>query len=223
MRADTHGSNWDEIWSEFDAREGARIKATTPSATPIAPTLAPKPQHLEAATETVVARWGFGRLMRVAAVMVCTAVAFYAGSPVASAVQFAAAIQRGDATTLAHHIDWPSLRPALDAALAAEVQRNDSEPMPGFIAGMAQDIAQRLAPPEGFATPPRLAASAMPPAREMLSRVRMLEAGLWQVTLPMPNMGDRPARLTLALTDVARLRWEVQAIELPTQLPARFR
>jgi hypothetical protein len=34
---------------------------------------------------------------------------------------------------------------------------------------------------------------------------------------------DRSAKLTLALTDVARLRWEVQAIQLPPQLPARFR
>ena len=168
---------------------------------------------------------GFGRFKRVAAVILCTMVAVYAGSPVASAVQVAAAIQRGDAAALAYHIDWPSLRPALNAALAAEAQRNDSQPMPAFITGMADDMAERLSSPAGLAMllNERLAAGGVQPARDMLTRVRMLEAGLWEVTLTSPNVPDRSAKLTLALTDVARLRWEVQAIELPAQLPARFR
>ncbi|MEI6158941.1 MAG: DUF2939 domain-containing protein [Roseococcus sp.] len=168
---------------------------------------------------------GFGRMKRVLALMACTLVAVYAGSPVASAVQVAAAIQRGDAAALAHYIDWNTLRPALNAALAAEAQRNDSQPMPAFITNMAQDMAERLSSPAGLAVllNERLAAGGVHPARDMLSRVRMLEAGLWEVTLTSTNVPDRSATLTLALTDVARLRWEVQAIQLPAQLPARFR
>lgn len=168
---------------------------------------------------------GLGRFRRVLALMACTMVAVYAGSPVASAVQVAAAIQRGDAAVLAHYIDWNSLRPVIASALAAEAQRNDAQPMPGFITDMAQDLAERLASPAGLAQllNERLAATGTQPARDMLSRVRVLEAGLWEVTLTSPNVPDRSAKLTLALTDPMRLRWEVQAIELPAQLPARLR
>lgn len=168
---------------------------------------------------------GLGRIKRVVALMACTVIAVYAGSPVASAVQVAAAIQRGDAAALAHYIDWNTLRPALNAALAAETQRHDSQPMPDFITGMASEMAERLSSPAGLALllNQRLAPGAAQPARDMLSRVRMLEAGLWEVTLTSTQVPDRSAKLTLALTDVARLRWEVQAIQLPPQLPARLR
>ena len=167
---------------------------------------------------------GFGWFQRVIVVILCTMVAVYAGSPMASAMQIAAAIQRGGAAALAHHIEWQSLRPALDAALAAEVQRNDRQPMPNFITGMAQDMAERFSSPAGLG----ILLSERPannpqPAREMLSRVRMLEAGLWEVTLNSPTSPDRSVKLTLALTDMARLRWEVQAIELPAQPPTRLR
>lgn len=168
---------------------------------------------------------GLGRFKRVIALMACTAIAVYAGSPVASAVQVAAAIQRGDAAALAHYVDWNTLRPALNAALAAETQRHDGQAMPDFITGMASDMAERLSSPAGLAVllNQRLAPGAAQPARDMLSRVRMLEAGLWEVTLTSTQVPDRSAKLTLALTDVARLRWEVQAIQLPAQLPARLR
>jgi hypothetical protein len=170
-------------------------------------------------------RKGLGRFKKVIALMACTVIAVYAGSPVASAVQVAAAIQRGDAAALAHYIDWNTLRPALNAALAAETQRHDSQPMPDFITGMATEMADQLSSPAGLALllNQRLAPGAAHPARDMLSRVRMLEAGLWEVTLTSTQVPDRSAKLTLALTDVARLRWEVQAIQLPPQLPARFR
>ena len=171
---------------------------------------------------------GLGRFKRTIAMMVCTLVAVYAGSPVASAVQVAAAIQRGDAAALAQHVDWASLRPALAAALSAEAQSNASQPMPDFISGMAQDMAGRLASPAGLAVllnerlaVPRGGSSA--PAREMLSHVRMVDAGLWEVTLSSPDAPNRSAKLTLALADAVRLRWEVRAIELPTRTQIRAR
>jgi hypothetical protein len=168
---------------------------------------------------------GLGRVKRVVALTACTVLAVYAGSPVASAVQVAAAIQRGDAAALAHHIDWNTLRPALNAALAAETQRRDGQPMPDFITGMASEMAERLSSPAGLALllNQRLTPGAAQPARDMLSRVRMLEAGLWEVTLTSTQVPDRSAKLKLALTDLARLRWEVQAIQLAPQLPARLR
>lgn len=168
---------------------------------------------------------GLGRFKRTIALMVCTMVAVYAGSPVASAVQVAAAIQRGDAAALAQHVDWVSLRPALAAALAAEAQSNDSQPMPDFISGMAQDMAVRLASPAGLAVllNERLAMVGTLPAREMLGRVRMVEAGLWEVTLSSPDAPNRSTKLTLALVDAVRLRWEVRAIELPSRTQLRMR
>ena len=268
MSATTCSKAWDDIWSEFDARQDSSssfakpmtpgVGALTPhQAEPLPPGARGAPDRLNqlivmkrnktlprrrsfldspADARTTQAephrpiatnppKRGFGRFKRVIAVILLTMVAVYTGSPMASAVQVAAAIQRGGAAALAHHIEWQSLRPALNAALAAEVQRNDSQPMPSFITGMAQDMAERLSSPAGLGIllSERLPASGAQPAREMLSRLRMLEAGLWEVTLNSPNAPDRSVKLTLALTDVARLRWEVQAIELPAQLPSRLR
>jgi hypothetical protein len=144
---------------------------------------------------------------------------------VASAVQVAAAIQRGDADALAQYIDWSTLRPALNAALEAETQRPESQPMPSFITAMTTDMAERLSSPAGLAAllNQRLAPGGAQPARDMLSGVRMREAGLWDVTLTSTQAPERSAKLTLALTDVTRLRWEVQAIQLPQPGTARPR
>ena len=82
-----------------------------------------------------------------------------------------------------------------------------------------------MASPAGLAVllNERLAANGTQPAREMVSGVRMLDAALWEVTLSSPQSPERSARLTLALTDPMRLRWEVRAIELPARFPARGR
>lgn len=210
----TCANTWDEVWAEFDAREAARARLANPAAMapPPAPRAPPRPRR----------PWRFRRAL---AVMACIAGAAYAGAPVASAVQMAAAIQRGDAAALAPHVEWNTLRPAVEAALAAEMQRNAAAPMPDFITGMAREMTERLASPAGLAAllHERLATGGVPSAREMSSRVRMLEAGLWEVTLASVHRPDRSASLTLALTDPMRLRWEVQAIQLPGPPPARFR
>lgn len=233
-------NTWDEVWAEFDARQAARCETSDPAAiaagaTPAAPRKKPagrlrgliqaRGNRADATPRQAPPGQGRRHVKRVLAVMACTLVAVYAGSPVASAVQVAAAIQRGDAAALAHHIDWNTLRPALNAALAAETQRNSAAPMPDFITGMAQDMAERLATPAGLAAllNERLAAGGPQPARDMLSRLRPIEPGLWEVTLTSADGPGRSATLTLALTDPMRLRWEVQAIQLPALLPLRFR
>lgn len=227
-------NTWDEVWAEFDAREAARApqkpRAPEPAKTALLPLAEPplsltQPGISEVTCLGVIAPRRRSRLPRVFALMACTLVAIYAGSPVASAVQVAAAIQRGDAATLAQHVDWTTLRPALDVALTAEMQRNASQPMPDFITGMARDMAERLASPTGVALllNEQMAAGGTQPARDMLSRLRMLETGVWEVTLNSGQAPDRSARLTLALTDAMRLRWDVQAIEFSSQPPARWR
>lgn len=227
-------NTWDEVWAEFDAREAVRAaqkpRAPEPAKAAPQPMAEPppgstKPGISELTCPGPIAPRRRSRLPRILALMACTLVAVYAGSPVASAVQVAAAIQRGDAAALAQHVDWTTLRPALDAALTAEMQRNARQPMPDFITAMARDKAERLASPTGVALllNEQMAAGGAQPARDMLSRLRMLETGVWEVTLNSGHAPDRSARLTLALTDAMRLRWDVQAIEFSSQPPARWR
>lgn len=252
MSATARINTWDEIWAEFDAREAARAAQETSSSS-AGQTPAPEPtraatralaqprrtglpQDPAAVGANGAGRWHSTqprrqdkprrtrRLPRIIVLLACTLVAVYAGSPVASAVQVAAAIQRGDTAALAQHVDWTTLRPALDVALAAETQRNASQPMPDFILGMARDMAERLASPAGLALLlDGRSAGGVQPARDLLSRMRMLEAGLWEVTLASGHVPDRSARLTLALSDAMRLRWDVQAIEFSSSSPARLR
>jgi hypothetical protein len=157
---------------------------------------------------------GFRRLLALIGVGLVT---LYAASPMALAVQVAAAIQRGDAEALADHVDWESLRPALAAALSARARDQEPRPMPAFIADMARDMAARLSEPEALAglLTTHLGQARGGSAREMLGRVRILEAGLWEVELSPPRAPQRATRLTLALADPLRLRWEVRAITLP--------
>lgn len=199
-------SSWDEIWAEFDARQAARgaVPVTSPRTGAAEP---PRPGV---------------RLRRLLA-LICVALAgLYLLSPVASALQVGAAIQRGDAAALAAQIDWDSLRPALAAELSARARDQEPRPMPAFIAGMAQDMAARLSEPEVLAGLLNAQFAQGGPAREMLGRVRILAAGLWEVELSPPQAPHRGARLTLALADPWRLRWEVRAITLPSRAGTRL-
>lgn len=199
-------SNWDEVWAEFDARQAVR------GAVPVPPPRTGTAELPRPATS----------LRRLLA-LICVALAgLYLLSPVASALQVGAAIQRGDAAALAGQIDWDSLRPALAAELSARARGQEPRPMPAFIAGMAHDMAARLSEPEALAGLLNAELAQGGPAREMLGRVRILAAGLWEVELSPPRAPQRVARLTLALADPWRLRWEVRAITLPSQAGTRF-
>lgn len=208
MRVSTCSNSWDDIWAEVDSRDSVRRQLAKPVV---------METHATQCSRQAAPKKRFRGCKRAVAVILCAVVAVYMGAPVASAVQVSAAIQRGQAAALANQIDWQSLRPAINAALAAEKQRNDSQLMPAFISAMAEDLAERLSSPAEIATMLGAGptASGAQPERDMLSRVRILEAGLWEVTLTSPHAADRSVRLTLALTDVARLRWDVQAIDFP--------
>jgi hypothetical protein len=205
MSGTTASNSWDEIWAEFDARHGARR---------VAPARAPRAATRVRTRPTT----GFRRLLALIGVGLVT---LYAASPMAAAVQVAAAIQRGDAEALAGHVDWESLRPALAAALSARARDQEPRPMPAFIAGMARDMAARLSEPDALAGLLNGSLAHGGSAREMLGRVRILEAGLWEVELSSPMAPQRATRLTLALADPLRLRWEVRGIELPSRAASR--
>lgn len=205
MAGTTASNSWDEIWAEFDARQPARPAAPKRATHPRAPA-APRPAA------------GLRRLVA----LICLALGgLYLLSPLASALEVGAAIQRGDAERLARHLDRESLRRAVAATLAGRAREGDPRPMPGFITGMAQDMATRLAHPETLAGLLNARLAHPGPARELLGRVRILEKNLWQVALAPPQAPERAIWLTLALADPLRLRWEVRSLELPSN-PGRW-
>lgn len=205
MSGTTAANSWDEVWAEFDARQPAR--AILPSRVP----------RTVPAAERQRPAAGFRRLL----VLICFALGtLYALSPVAAALQVAAAIQRGDSEALASRVDWDSLRPALGAALSARARDQEARPMPAFIEEMARGMASKLSEPEALAELLNTHLAQAGPARELLGRLRILEAGLWEVELTRPGVHPRATRLTLALADPWRLRWEVRSIALPSHAAA---
>jgi hypothetical protein len=162
MSGTTASNSWDEIWAEFDARQPARVAAPAKTFHPVA----------RAGTRRF---FGFRRLLA----MICLGLAgLYVTSPVASALQVAAAIQRGDAEALATYVDWNSLRPAMAAELSARARDEETRPMPAFIAGMARDMAARLSDPDTLAGLLNAHLAQDGTAREMLGRVRIRGVGL---------------------------------------------
>jgi hypothetical protein len=145
----------------------------------------------------------------------------YLVSPIASAVQFAAALQRADRATIANHVDWSQLRPTLEAKLADLTAARLGGPAPPFLAGMQQDMAARLASPEGLASAlsQHLAAGADTRPHTLLRNVRPVDATRWEVSLASPNAPASLVTLTLQLTDPWMLNWQVVGVGLPAPVP----
>lgn len=204
MSGTAASNSWDEIWAEFDARQP--LRGIVARAAPARAMALARPAR------------GVRRLLTLIAVL---SLGLYLASPVASALQFASAIQRGDAQALAGQVDWAALRPALTAALAHAARESEPRPMPAFVAGMARDMAVRLAEPEALARLLNEQLAQGGPAREMLGRVRIHGPRSWDIALASPHAPGRPMRITLALADPLRLRWEVRAIELPSRATLR--
>ncbi|TCH99006.1 DUF2939 domain-containing protein [Roseococcus sp. SYP-B2431] len=201
MSGTTASNSWDEIWAEFDARQPVHRAA---------PARAPEGEARRRRRPAA----GLRRLLALIGVGLATV---YIISPVASAVQVASAIQRGDSGALAGHVDWESLRPAMAAVLSARARDQEERPMPAFIAGMARDMAAQLSGADALTEllKTQLGHGGTGSARDMLGRVRIVGLDAWEVELSAPRFPRRSARLTLGLTDPWRLRWEVRAIDLP--------
>jgi len=142
-------------------------------------------------------------------------------SPIASAVQFAAALQRADAATIAGHVDWSRLRPALEAKLADLTASRLSGSAPAFLVGMQQDMAARLASPEGLASAlqQHLATGPGTHPHALLRHVRPVDATRWEVSLASPDAPESVVTLTLQLTEPWLLNWQVVGVGLPAPAP----
>ncbi|HEV7458768.1 MAG TPA: DUF2939 domain-containing protein [Roseococcus sp.] len=226
------GSLWDEVWNDYDRRVAVRAGPHRPtSPTPSAACALPGP----AATATAAAGsagphrpwrllqrlrprglWGWRRTALAALALVCA----YLGSPIASAVQFAVAVQRADPATIASQVDWSLLRPGIEARLTEMASARLTGPPPAFLEELRSSLADRLASPEGLA---RVLAHHLPPEGNTGFGRAMRQAwpitpGLWQVSLASPEAPHQAVRLTLRLTDPLALQWAVVGVELPGRL-----
>lgn len=204
-------STWDEVWAEYDARTAPR---TPPPARP-APQPAPvrvKPFRLQWPR-----RWGPRRsLLALGALL-----GVYLVSPIASAVQFAAALQRADPATISGHVDWSQLRPALETRLADLTAARLDGSAPAFLVGMQQDMATRLASPTGLASAlnQHLAAAAGTYPYALLRHARPVDATRWEVSLASPDAPESLVTLTLQLTEPWQLSWRIVGVQLPAPVP----
>lgn len=212
-------SLWDEVWKDYDRRAAVHAAPRRPA--PIAPRPSP-PSRRPAAPRRpwrllahFIPRrlWGWRRSALALLALVC----LYLGSPIASAVQFAVAVQRADPATLASRVDWSLLRPGVEARLTEIASTHLSGPVPAFLEELKSSLADRLASPEGLA---RVLAHHLPPEGgtgfgQAMRQARPITPGLWQVSLASPHAPHQPVRLTLRLTDPLALQWAVVAVELP--------
>lgn len=220
LRADR--SLWDEVWNDYDRRAAVQAALCRPTAPAPRPSPPPQRQAAPRRPRRIFPRllprrlWGWRRSTLALLALVC----LYLGSPIASAVQFAVAVQRADPATLASRVDWSLLRPGIEARLTEIASTHVSGPPPAFLEELKSSLADRLASPEGLA---RVLAHHLPPEGgtgfgQAMRQARPISPGLWQVSLASPHAPHQPVRLTLRLTDPLALQWAVVAVELPGRL-----
>jgi len=217
-------SLWDEVWDEYDARMAARgLRPASPFAATLPHAAVPPAAHPAAAPPRRPARflpWPRGWGLRRATLALVALTGLYLTSPIASAVQFAAAVQRADPATLAERVDWTLLRPGIEARLSEITRARLAGSPPAFLLGMQSALADRLSSPEGLAAllAHHLPAEGAASFGQALRQARPLSPGMWQVTLASPQAPQQMVRLTLRLTDPWSLRWAVVGVELPGPL-----
>lgn len=190
---------WDEVWAEYDARH-PRLPPK-----PATPPLPAREQH-PARAPRAPRRWRW----RLLVTGLAAALLAYAASPLAAAVQIAAAVQRADGAAMVPQVDWERLRPAIEARLEAMAAQRLDGPAPAFVRQMQAELAAQLASPQGLgALVGGAGARGEAPAREWLQAAQPLDGGRWSVTLARPEAPTRATTLTLELQDPLRLRWQV--------------
>lgn len=199
---------WDQVWAEYDVRRG---KAPAPPPRPQAP----------AGRSRRGAAWG-RRLRGLAALgIVCGATAF-ATAPILTAARVGQALAAGDVAGLEAAVDWQTLSPALRQGMDAAV-RDSGGGAAAFLAGMADEMAQGMATPQGLLAVmrERLPAGTGVGGMAMIGAIRPVEGGRWQVALHAPGESREALTVTLALRDALSWRWRVVGVEVPAALQER--
>jgi len=215
-------SLWDEVWQDYDRRAAVHAAPPQPSAPAPRPSPRPRlpavPRRPWRLISHVLPRrlWGWRRSTLALLALIC----LYLVSPIASAVQFAVAVQRADPAILASRVDWSLLRPGIEARLTEIASTHLSGPAPAFLEELKSSLADRLASPEGLA---RVLAHHLPPEGgtgfgQAMRQAWPITPGLWQVSLASPHAPQQSVRLTLRLTDPLALQWAVVGVELPGRM-----
>ena len=183
---------WNDIWAEYDASRQVQASETIPAP----PVRRRRPRFLRFA----------------AAACLMGLVVAYAGAPFLAAATLGEALAAGDAQGLEQRVDWASLGPQFAASLNTQPLSPQAD---RFLGGMARDVAQGMASPEGLLGLVRDRLPRGAGGFGMIGAVRPLDARHWQVALHAPGEADSALHVTLALQDPLRMRWQVVGMELP--------
>jgi hypothetical protein len=144
------------------------------------------------------------------------ATAGYAVLPVLAAARIGEALLAGDAAGLDAAVDWGRLPEGLDRAMSESIAQH-SGPAATFLMGMAEEIRQGLATPSGLMMLARDRLPAHQPANGlgMIGAIQPLDGMRLRVDLHASGENRQAFSITLALTDVFRMRWQVVGVNLP--------
>lgn len=209
QRAMMSDSEWDEVWSDYDARQPAA--APPPAARPARPSFA-EPAAPTSARPAIPPR--LGRMMAWA--LLPLAALAWIGAPYATAWHLATALEGRDHETLARHVNPAALQGAVRAALNPAVA--EGEQANAFLAAMADDIAA------GWATPAALAevarARGVRPGATTEGVRRAMPVGLTRFEMPLHGAAS-PMTLQLELKQEGLApRWQVTGVRLDQAAPA---
>lgn len=188
---------WEQVWQEYDARRQAPQAACAVPAAP--PERRRRPR-------------GRGLRMLLACCIVCSATG-YAVAPLLAAARLGEALAEGDTAWLTEAVDWRSISPGLSATMLADAGSHDGRAA-AFLRGMAEDVAQGMATPDGLTglLRGRLPRGASGPG--MIGSFRPLDATRWEVALHAPGERLSALNVTLSLRDPLRMRWQVTGMAL---------
>ncbi len=185
---------WEEIWREYD-----QGRPVSPPARPVPATIPPAPRRRSS-------------LLRVAGAMgLLGLIGTYLAAPFVAAATLGEALARGDAAGLETQVDWARLAPQFAEGLGSQPLSPQAD---RFLAGMARDVAQGMATPEGLIAALRDRLPRDAGGFGMIGAVRPLGAREWQVSLHAPGEADRALSVTLALQDPWRMQWQVVGVQV---------
>ena len=209
QRAMMSDSEWDEVWSDYDARQpaAAPVRAALPARPAFVAPVARQPLRI-----AIPAR--LGRSMGWA-LLPLMALAWIA-APYATAWHLATALEGRDHETLARHVNPAALQDAVRTALNPAVA--EGEQANAFLAAMADDIAAAWATPAALADVAR--ARGVRPGTTTDGVRRAMPVGLTKFEMPMHGAAS-PMTLQLELKQEGLApRWQVTGVRLDQVAPA---
>lgn len=212
-RAMMSDTEWDQVWSDYDARN----PAPAPLPTPVPAPLPTRPAFTRDRAPARIGAGLAGRLGRAMAVAALPLLALaWIATPYATAWNLATALEGRDHATLAQHLDPVALQGAVRAALNPAVA--EGEQANAFLAAMADDIAAGWASPSALAEVAR--ARGVRPGTTTEGVRRATPVGLTKFEMPLQGAAS-PMTLQWELKQEGLApRWQVTGVRLDPAAPA---